>query len=132
MGYIKNNHTVELEVQYPGKLVDGSAYEKSTHQDRLEISIGNKKTSVEVEKGISALSIGDRKTISVPPKDAFGPKRPELIINVKKDILSKKIEPIVGQTLRIRQKGGVTIDTNVVDVKKDTITLDANHFHAIT
>ena len=125
MGYIKQFDTIEMS--YPENLVSDPEMMNSTDAEILEISIGQKKTHLNFEKGTAPLAIGDRKTITVPPEDAFGHKRRELILNLEKKQLPDTVSPTKGQTVRIQQQDGKTLDASIVDLKNESVVLDANH-----
>ena len=125
MGYIKPMETIEI--RYPDNLVSGREVIKSTETEELEVRIGQKKTYLNFDTGDAPLAIGDRKTITVPPEDAFGPKRQELIIELEKKQLPDTVSPAKGQPVRIRQQDGKTLDASIVDLKDESVVLDANH-----
>jgi FKBP-type peptidyl-prolyl cis-trans isomerase 2 len=127
MGYIKQNQFDTIEIRYPDNLVKDPEMLDSTDADKLEVAIGQKKTHLNFKKGTAPLAIGDRKTIAVPPEDAFGPTRQELIIELEKKQLPDTVSPAKGQTVRIQQGDGKTLDASIVALKDESVVLDANH-----
>ena len=125
MGYIKAFDVIEMS--YPEDLVSDPKIIDSTDMEKLEVSIGQKKEYLDFISGTAPLAIGDRKTIIVPPEEAFGPKRGELIIELKKKRLPDSVSPAKGQPVRVQQQNGKTLDASIVDVKDESIVLDANH-----
>lgn len=79
------------------------------------------------ENGIVGMEEGESRHITVEGKDAFGPRREDLIMAVSKSDFPEEIEPFVGQQLQIKQPNGSLIPVTVTDVQGDTATLDANH-----
>ncbi len=70
---------------------------------------------------------GDKKTIAIPPEDAFGQPHEELVIDLNKSEIPEGIKLAVGVHLSIQTSDGQVFKVKVVDVKEDTVTLDANH-----
>jgi peptidylprolyl isomerase len=125
MGYVKGFDIIEI--RYPENVVSDPEKIVSTDMNKLEISIGQKKEYLDFFRGTTPMAIGNRKTITVPPEEAFGPKRRELIIEVEKKWFPDTASPTKEQTVRVEQQNGKMLDTSIVDVKEDSIVLDANH-----
>jgi peptidylprolyl isomerase len=125
MAKAKNGDTVK--VHYTGKLEDGRTFATTKEDAPVQVEIGSGRHIKGFEKGIIGMEIGETKTIVVPPEGAYGPKREELAVDVKKSDLPHDITPGIGQQLQARQKDGSVINVIVTHVDEDTVTLDANH-----
>ena len=125
MSTAKNGDTVK--VHYTGKLENGEVFDESTEGDPLEFTIGNGSIVSGFEKGVVVMEVGATKTITVLPEEGYGPRREELVMEVTKTEFPEKIEPSIGQHLRLRQEDGNHIDLIITDMNEDTVTLDANH-----
>ena len=73
------------------------------------------------------MAIGDRKTVTVLPEDAFGQKRHELVFELDKKKLPETVAPAKGQTVRVYQSDGNVFDASVADIRDESVVLDANH-----
>lgn len=125
MGYIRPFETIEM--QYPGTLVDDRELKHSTDQEQLEVTIGQKSVHLNFNSGAAPFAIGDRRTISVPPEDAFGRRREELVFELEKEKLPEIATPAKGQAVRIRQADGNAFDASIAEIRDDSVVLDANH-----
>ncbi len=125
MNQAKTGDTVK--VHYTGKLEDGVVFDSSKDRPPLEFTIGGGEVIAGFENGIIGMEVGGKKTISIPPEDAYGPRREELVLYVKKTDFPDNIVPAVGQQLQVRQPNGGIIDLVVTEMNEDTVTLDANH-----
>ncbi len=125
MSQAKNGDTVK--VHYTGKLENGTVFDTSKDRQPLEFTIGSGGIIPGFEKGIIGMEIGDTKTITVPPEAAYGPRRKDLVVDMKKTDLPEDITPAIGKRLRMRQKDGNPIKITITDMDEDTVTLDANH-----
>jgi FKBP-type peptidyl-prolyl cis-trans isomerase 2 len=63
----------------------------------------------------------------VPPEDAYGPRRPELIIEFDRDRIPPDVSAEVGQELQMQTTAGRAVPAIVIDASDTAITLDANH-----
>ena len=125
MGQAQEGDTVK--VHYTGKLDNGLVFDSSQDREPLEFKIGAGQVIPGFEKGIIGMEVGQSKTVKLPPEEAYGPQREELIAEVKKADIPENIKPSVGQRLSLRQPDGNTVNVTISDVNEESITLDANH-----
>lgn len=77
------------------------------------------------EKALLGLCAGDRRTVSLPPEDAFGPWNPE---NVQIfDTVKFEQTPIVGHMIEFEDKAKSSLFGVVKSVNEDTTEIDFNH-----
>jgi FKBP-type peptidyl-prolyl cis-trans isomerase 2 len=105
---------------------DGTFFCTSKNREPLKLTIGSGEAISGLEECIEGMEIGDRKTFSVPPEEAFGEKRQELMVELKRNHLPESITPSVGEKL-IMQKDGKIIDAFVAHITEDALMIDANH-----
>jgi peptidylprolyl isomerase len=80
-----------------------------------------------LEVGVTGMQEGEERTFSVPPGEAFGPKRNELMSVVKKSKFPDHISPTIGQRLHLKRADGRIIDATVTEIIDGLVVLDANH-----
>ena len=124
MNQAKNGDRVK--VHYTEKLENGRVLDTSKGDLPLEIKIGNNTVPL-LERVIKGMKILETKSITIKPEKAYGPRRKELITEIKKNKLPKNFTPAIGQRIKLRQEHGDNIDAVIMDIKENTITLDANH-----
>jgi peptidylprolyl isomerase len=125
MSKVKDGDTVKLH--YTGKLENGDVFDSSREKEPFEFTVGNKAVIPGFEKGVVGMGVGDTKTIEIPPEQAYGAKRDELVVVVNKSDFPEDITPSVGQRLQIKQQDGNPVIVTITDLTEDSITLDANH-----
>jgi peptidylprolyl isomerase/FKBP-type peptidyl-prolyl cis-trans isomerase SlpA len=76
---------------------------------------------------VSGMRPGDKKTIAISHEDAFRQLRDDLVIDLEKTEIPEGIKLAVGIHFNIQASDGQVFKVKVVDVKEDTVTLDANH-----
>jgi peptidylprolyl isomerase len=117
----------KVKLHYTGKVKDGEVFGTSRDREPLEFSIGSGSMIRGVEEGIIGMEIGDRRSIEIEPDEAFGPRREELTVDMKKSEFPGDMTFTVGESIPLQRQNGNFILVMVKDVKEDAITLDANH-----
>jgi peptidylprolyl isomerase len=116
-----------VKVHYTGKLKNGDVFSDTKDGEPLEFTLGRGSTIPGFEKAVIGMEIGETKTIIIPPKEGFGPRYEELVVEIRKHDLPDTIIPAVGEQLVIPQKGSDPIKVMVAGMNDDTVTLDGNH-----
>lgn len=116
-----------VKIHFTGKMQDDTVVETSKERGPLEFKIGEGNVISGLEQGIIGMQVGDKKTLTISPQEAFGLPRQELMVDLNKDDIPEGIKLAVGIHLDIQASDGQTFKVKVVDVKEDTVTLDANH-----
>jgi FKBP-type peptidyl-prolyl cis-trans isomerase 2 len=116
-----------VKIHFTGKMQDDTVVETSQDRGPLEFKIGKGDVISGLEQGIIGMQVGDKKTLTISPEEAFGLPRDELMVDLNKDDIPEGIKLAVGVHLNIQASDGQTFKVKVVDVREDTVTLDANH-----
>jgi peptidylprolyl isomerase len=116
-----------VKVHYTGKLEDGTVFDSSEERGPLSFTLGQKQLIPGFEQAVLGMSEGESKTVTVPPQEAYGARREDLVLKVEKEKFPPQITPEEGKVLSLRQQDGGVIEAAIVDVGDDTVTLDANH-----
>lgn len=125
MSQVQGNETVKLH--YTGKLNDGQVFDSSTNREPLEVKLGQGKLIPGFEKGLVAMKVNEKKTITIPKEEAYGEVQKELFQKIPNDNLPSEIKPEVGMGLVSKNPDGSERQLRVADVKDDFIIVDANH-----
>ncbi|MBM3154364.1 MAG: peptidylprolyl isomerase [Chloroflexi bacterium] len=121
----KNGDTVQ--VHYTGKLADGTAFDSSLGLEPLEFTLGAGQMIPGFEKAVRGMEVGEKKTVTIPAKDAYGIRNDNWVEEVPIEALPSGFEPEVGSQLqKIFSSGQARIYT-VTKVTETTVILDANH-----
>ena len=74
------------------------------------------------------MEVGETKTITAPPEEAFGARHEQFLFDLRKsDLPVTPVTPVIGQQLQIQRRSGDLLKVTVAGVDEDTVTLDANH-----
>jgi peptidylprolyl isomerase len=116
-----------VTVHYTGSLDDGTVFGHASENEPLEFTIGQENILPSFEKAVIGMSEGDSKTVSIPPEDAFGEHREDLVFDVEKSAIPPNIELQQGAVLRVGSEAGDNFPVIVKNIGDKTVTLDGNH-----
>jgi peptidylprolyl isomerase len=112
----------KVKVHYHGKLVTGETFDSSAGREPLEFEVGSGMVIRGFDEGVSGMEEGEKKTINIPVENAYGPKNPDMLIDMPKDL-----ELELGMPLMMSDGAGHNQQVVVVEIKEDSVVLDANH-----
>ena len=108
-------------------LEDGTNFVSSRDDEPLEFTIGKGEVISGFENAVIGMEVGEKKTVTIHPENAFGQRHEELVVEVRKSDFPEHITPVIGERLRIRMRGSDPIEVTVKDASEDIVTLDGNH-----
>lgn len=116
-----------VKIHYSGTLDDGTPFDSSVGRDPLEFELGSGQVIPGFDRAVEGMSVGEQKTVNIPPEEAYGPHREQMVQEVPRTALPDDLEPKEGMALRAQQPDGRVIDLTVTAVGDDSITVDGNH-----
>lgn len=122
---IKDGDTVRIH--YTGTLTDGTTFDSSNGRDPLEFVVGSGQIIKGLDTAIPGMKQGDRKTVKIACKDAYGPINPAFHQSVSRDAIPDEITLEVGMQLQMQTPQGQPMPVTVTELNDETVTLDANH-----
>ncbi len=114
-------------VHYTGKFEDGTVFDTSRTRQPLQFTIGNGQVIAGFELAIVGMNVGQSKTATIRPEQAYGVRRDDLIFTVDPQQFAPGLHPRVGQRLELTQEDNSTALVTVTAVSESSLTLDANH-----
>jgi peptidylprolyl isomerase len=117
----------KVKVHYHGKLTSGETFDSSSGRDPLEFEVGSGTVIKGFDDGVTGMSVGEKKTITIPFDEAYGPRNPDMIIEIPKENFPKEMELEVGMPLMMSDQEGQQFQVTVTEIKEDSVMLDANH-----
>jgi peptidylprolyl isomerase len=79
------------------------------------------------DDGVTGMIVGEKKTINIPFLEAYGPRNPEMVIDMPKDRFPQDMELEIGMPLVMTDGQGQQFQVTIVEIKDDVVVLDANH-----
>ena len=123
----KAKHGDTVKLHYTGKLEDGTVFDSSVGREPLEFKIGGNQVIKGFEKAVIDMKPDESKTVTIPPDEAYGPHREEMIADVPRQQFPPSVQPEVGQHFELKQENGEPIVVTVTQVSESEVTIDANH-----
>ena len=116
-----------VKVHYTGRLDDDTQFDSSAGRDPLEFTLGTGQVIPGFEKAVLGMKVGEKKTVTIPAAEAYGPRYDELVAEIPRENLPSDMTPEVGQRLLLRQPDGETLMVTIINVSDTTVTVDGNH-----
>ena len=121
----KNGDTVQ--VNYTGKLADGTVFDSSVGREPLEFKLGANQMIPGFEKAVLGMKVGEKKAVTIQAEEAYGQYRPELTAQIPRTQLASGVTPQVGQQLQSKRDDGSIVIVFITAVSDNTVTIDGNH-----
>ena len=113
-----------VEIHYVGKLKDDTVFDKSEGREPLKFTIGSRNIIKGMSDAVVGMSVGQKKTVTIPSMEAYGPYNDKLVFSIP----TNKLPPGVKSGDRLTNPQGSTV--LVKEIKEGQAFLDANHFLA--
>lgn len=117
----------KIKVHYHGKLTSGETFDSSAGREPLEFEVGSGMVIPGFDEGVTGMSVGEKKTVNIPFSEAYGPKNQDMIIEMPKDRFPADMELEISMPLMMSDQQGQQFQVTIVEIKDDTVMLDANH-----
>ena len=122
----KNGDTIR--VHYTGRLESGEVFDSSVGGEPLEFELGSGQVIAGFDENVSGMNLGDKKSITIEPENAYGERNEALIGTVERSgIQLPEGEPQVGMELALQLPDGQQIPVRITEVTDESVTFDANH-----
>ena len=116
-----------VRIHYSGTLSDGTQFDSSDGREPLEFAVGSGTVIPGFEKAVEGMAAGEKKSVTIEPDEAYGPRHEQLVQDVPKEALPDDVEPDVGMQLQGKSADGQVMNLTVTGVADESITVDANH-----
>jgi len=125
MSQIKAGDTVH--VHYEGRFENGEVFDSSSDRGPMVFDAGGDNLIPGFSNAVIGMAVGEKKTVTLPPEQAYGPRDPEQVQTVERAAIPEDAQ--VGDQLQA-EAGDQTFNVMVTAIEGETVTLDANHFMA--
>jgi FKBP-type peptidyl-prolyl cis-trans isomerase 2 len=73
------------------------------------------------------MRVGDKKTVQIPVRDAYGPVDPDMVMEFPLNRLPPDMKPEIGMQLTLSNESGQSFPVMISEIKEDSVLLDGNH-----
>jgi peptidylprolyl isomerase len=125
MSEAKQGDTVK--VHYTGTLGDGTIFDSSIEREPLQFTLGKRQLIKGFEDAVIGMSVGEKKSVSIPSEEAYGSRREELFLKYTRADFPPNVEPKEGLVINLVNQDGRSILATITEISGDAISVDANH-----
>jgi peptidylprolyl isomerase len=120
-----------VSVYYVGMLQNGSVFDSNVNKTALTFTIGNHQMITGFENAVIGMAKGQKKTVTIPVDEAYGPYRSELVYVVNRSLFPADSVPQAGMYYSFgNSQTGTTSRVKVLGFNESMVTVDANHMLA--
>lgn len=116
-----------VAVHYIGTLDNGRIFDSTEGGEALRFTLGSGEVFPALEEGVLGMAPGEVKNLLVAAAEAYGPRRSENVVTLRRLFFPAGRGLAVGQRLSISLSSGRQLPMRVVAVGEDEVTLDGNH-----
>lgn len=120
---------VEVTAEYRLLDQDGVLLDESSNEEPLRYVHGTGKLLPALEEQLEGLAMGDKRDITLPPEQAFGHHREELVFEAVRDNLPENVTLEPGMVLTPGGQQG-KFQLRVLELTEKGAMLDGNHPYA--
>ena len=117
----------KVKVHYTLKDVNDKVVESSRNSEPIEFTIGEGKVISGFDINIIGMNPDEKKTILIPPEDAYGPHDEKRVFEFDKEKTPKDFDPQIGQAVQLHRPDGQAFMATVVGRTEKGFMMDANH-----
>ena len=114
----------KVKINYRGTFLDGTEFDSSVDSDPLEFAAGGQEMIPGVSKGVIGMKAGEKKSVTIPPEEAYGEHRDDFKMDVPRDKLPEDVR--VGAVLGVNTPEGL-FQAVLVEMRETECVLDGNH-----
>jgi len=117
-----------VTVHYVGTLDDGTEFDNSRSRgEPLKFELGAATIMPAFQDIIREMSVGEKKSVSIAPEQAYGPINPEAVRIVPLDKFNTPEELVIGAMVQGQSDTGQRFAAKVEEVTPDGVKLNFNH-----
>ena len=123
-----SNQGKKVKCHYRGTLDDGTQFDSSYDRgEPLAFTCGAGQMIAGFDAAVVDMQVGEKKTVRIPPKQAYGERRTDMIIHFPAAQVPNIDRIHVGDRLYPTASNGQPVPVKVTNVNPEGVTVDANH-----
>ena len=116
----------KIKVEYEGRFEDGEVFDASSRHDKpLEFEAGAGMVVKGFDDAVIGMEVGEEKTVTLKPEEAYGEKHPNAIQTVPKDKFPAEAKE--GMMIGVPLPNGQQIPAKITKIDDKEVTIDMNH-----
>jgi len=119
-----------VSVHYTGKLESGEVFDSSSGRRPMTFTVGTGQIIRGFDEAVLGMAVGDRKTVTIAPEMAYGPRQLELIVDIPRTTVPEGMDLEKGMMIELVDPQGNRIPAEVFEILDEVVKMDLNHFLA--
>lgn len=116
----------KVSIEYTLTLEDGSVVDTNEGAEPLSYVHGESQIIPGLERSLEGMEVGEKKTVSVEPDDAYGAVDDEAFLEVSKERVPESARRL-GAVVHGQAENGQVFTARVAEVGEESLVLDFNH-----
>ena len=125
MTNVKNGD--KITITFEAKLETGETVLKTQDDRPLELTLGEGAIPTSIENALVDMKVGDSKTITLEPTEAFGQRIDDLVIELPREGFTTDSDLQVGSMVSMSSPEGKKFTGAIVELGDDKVKVDFNH-----
>jgi len=118
----------QVSVHYRGTLTDGTEFDNSYSRNTpITFQLGSGQMIAGFDSAVVGMTIGETKTITISPEDAYGAPDPERKTELSRDLFPTELELEEGMPVPLGTPDGRHLVGKITQLSEQTVTVDLNH-----
>ena len=117
----------KISVEYTGRLESGEVFDTSRGRQPLSFEVGAGQMIKGFDKAVLDMALGEKKTVTIPPEEAYGDKKDDLFISMPIANVPPDMKLEIGMMVQLTDKSGNPVPATVTKIGEENVTLDVNH-----
>ncbi len=125
MSALSDGQKAKIVVTFTTK--DGTVVPASPPGEPLEMVVGQPCGFKPIDETLPTLSVGESKTMTLQPQEAFGMPDPNLVMEIERHLIETEDELQPGMSMQMQNPEGQVMVAIIHEVNESSVTVDANH-----
>lgn len=117
----------KVSIIFEAKLESGETILKTEGENALALVVGSGEIPISIEKALIDMKVGESKTVTLEPTEAFGPKIDDLVIDLPKKGFGNDSCLEIGSTVVLDSPQGKKFRGTILKVEEENVKVDFNH-----
>lgn len=117
----------KVSILFEAKLESGETIIKTESENALVLVVGSGEIPISIEKALIDMKVGESKTVTLEPTEAFGPRIDNLIIELPKEGFGDNSCLEIGSVVVMNSPQGKKFRGTILKVEEKKVTVDFNH-----
>ena len=116
-----------IRVHYTGKFESGDLFDSSEGREPLKFTVGTGQLVKGFDDAVVGMIPGEKKTVTVTPKEGYGERREDHVVDFPKANVPEDMKLEVGMVVQMSDQSGSPIPVIITEILEDVVKMDVNH-----